>query len=223
MRLRPKSFWTPRYIRDRLALAHHQHREPDAPWWPAEAAARLDDLVRPSDTCLEWGSGRSTAWLSARTARVVSVEHDPEWCERVRSQLDGAGRAVRLLSTDPVQRPETSPYVRVVDEFADGELDVCIVDGEHRGKCALAAIPKLAPGGLIVIDDVHWFLDHPTHAPHSRRGLGPADVDWGRFAEVVAEWRRIWITDGVTDTAIWITPSGRGETCQAATPTGAPS
>jgi methyltransferase family protein len=209
LQLRPKRFWTPRYIRDRLALAYHQKRYPDAPWWPREAIAHLGDLLRPADTCLEWGSGRSTAWLSARTKAVHSVEQDHQWFARVRAQLAAQGLdadAVRLLDVEPQDRAETSPYVRVVDDFADGALDVCIVDGAHRGKCALAAVPKLSSGGLLMVDDIHWFLDHPTGAPHSRRGKGPADGDWRHFEALVAGWRALWSTDGVTDTAIWIKP-----------------
>jgi predicted O-methyltransferase YrrM len=209
LQLRPKSFWTPRYICDRLALAYHQKRYPDAPWWPRDAIRHLGDMLRPTDTCLEWGSGRSTAWLSARTKNVHSIEHDREWFDRVRDQLAAQGLdadAVRLLDAEPGDQAESTPYVRVIDGFGEGEVDVCIVDGAHRGKCALAAVPRLAPGGLLMVDDIHWFLDHPTLAPHSRRGRGPADQDWRQFGELVAGWRCVWTTDGVTDTAIWIKP-----------------
>jgi predicted O-methyltransferase YrrM len=209
LQLRPKSFWTPRYVYDRLLLAYHQQRHPDAPWWPKDAIAHLGELLRSTDTCLEWGSGRSTVWLSRRTRQVHSIEHDRTWFDRVRGQLLAGGvdeHAVRLLETGPADRPETSPYVRVIDGFRDGEVDVCIVDGVHRGKCALAAVPKLASGGLLVVDDIHWFLDHPTLAPHSRRGKGPVDGDWASFSELVGSWRCVWTSDGVTDTAIWIKP-----------------
>ncbi|MHB8694269.1 MAG: O-methyltransferase [Solirubrobacteraceae bacterium] len=209
MQFRPKSFWTPRYIRDRLALDYHQRRFPDLPWWPAEATRQLGELLKSSDVCLEWGSGRSTAWLSQRTCAVHSIEHDREWFDRVQDQLAERGSpagAVRLLDDAPHDRPEASPYVRVVDEFADGELNVCVVDGAHRGKCALAAVPKLAPYGLLMVDDAHWFLDHATTAPHSRTGKGPKDEDWRQFGDLVADWRCVWTTDGVTDTAIWVKP-----------------
>ena len=209
MQFRPKSFWTPIYIRDRLALAYEQKRHPDAPWWPKDAASCFAGLLRPTDVCLEWGSGRSTVWLSARTKEVHSIEHDRDWYDRVGAQLAAAGvdkEAVRLLDAGSEATAESSPYVRVIDTFADGELNVCVVDGMHRGKCALAAVPRLSSGGLLFVDDAHWFLDHPTHAPHSRVGRGPADADWSRFAELVADWRRVWTTDGVTDSAIFIKP-----------------
>ena len=209
MQFRPKSFWTPRYVTNRLRLALDQKLNPEAPWWPREAARHLDGMLRHGDRCLEWGSGRSTVWLSARTSTVHSVEHDREWFGRVQelltSQRLDAG-AVELLSTDSADGAEHSPYVRIVDRFGPGEISVFIVDGEHRGKCALAAVPKLATGGIIVVDDAHWFLDHPTHAPHARAGRGPADADWRRFSALVADWRCVWTTDGVTDTAIWVKP-----------------
>jgi predicted O-methyltransferase YrrM len=209
LQLRPKSFWTPRYIRDRLALAYHQRRSPEAPWWPMDAVAHLDGLLLSTDTCLEWGSGRSTVWLSSRTRRVYSIEHDREWFARVRTLLAAKGvdaDSVRLLDAGPEPHADSSPYVRAIDELGDGAVDVCIVDGEQRDDCALAAIPKLTSGGLLLVDDIHWFLDHPTFAPHSRRGRGPANEKWRRFGELVADWRCVWTTDGVTDTAIWIKP-----------------
>lgn len=213
MLLRPKRFWTPRYIFNRLMLAYNQKQAPDAPWWPKSAITQMENLLRPSDTCLEYGSGGSTVWLSARTARVHSVEHDRVWFERVQTMLAERGAdpdAVQLLDANSGQEPEVTPYVRAADRFADGELDVCIVDGPppQRLECALAAIPKLAAGGLLLVDDIHWFLDHPTFAPHSRRGKGPISEGWRQFEALVADWRCVWTTDGVTDTAIWIKPCG---------------
>ncbi len=209
MQFRPKTFWTPRYIRNRLALAIQQQRYPDGPWWPKDVITHLEDMLHGGDTCLEWGSGRSTAWLSARTKTVHSIEHNADWHARVRAQLAAQGLdadLVRLLSSEPLAQPERSPYVRVVDDFADDEIHICVVDGEHRAKCALAAVPKLASGGLLMIDDANWFLDHPSFAPHSRCGRGPASHDWREFSRMVDGWRCVWNTDGVTDTAIWIKP-----------------
>lgn len=176
---------------------------------PEQAVELLADLLKPSDRCLEWGSGDSTTWLRRRSRSVVSIEHDPAWFERVRGQLAAQGLdpgSVRLLATEPEQQATVSPYVRVVDEFADGEIDICVVDGEHRAACALAAVPKLSSGGLMVIDDAQGFLDHRSSSLHSRWGKGPLSADWGRFAELVSPWRLIWVGDGFSDAAIWIKP-----------------
>ena len=39
---------------------------------------------------------------------------------------------------------------------AKGSLDVVLVDGRARMACALAAIPYLAPNGVVVIHDYTW-------------------------------------------------------------------
>ena len=176
---------------------------------PQSAVEILSDMLRSTDRCLEWGSGRSTLWLDQRSASVVSVEHEPDWCYRVRNQLAaraGDPESVRLLTIEPQDTPTASPYVRVVDGFGDGELDVCFVDGEHRAACAIASIPKLTSGGLLVVDDAQGFLDHPSHCARSREGQGHLDADWERFAELVRDWRLVWTGDGYSDAAIWVKP-----------------
>ena len=82
-----RAHWSPRYVVDRSRLAIHQRRHPDDPWLTADAVRFLASWIRTSDRCLEWGSGRSTVWLAARAAAVVSIEHDREWSDRVTSQL----------------------------------------------------------------------------------------------------------------------------------------
>jgi predicted O-methyltransferase YrrM len=204
-----ESFWPPRHALHRFAAEYYQRRHPGAPWLSKQAIEMLSDLLKPGDACLEYGSGASTAWLGRRVDRLLSAEHDRTWFDRVQGELRAAGLrtdTVRLLSVDPAARPEESPYVRLIDEFADGELTVCLVDGEHRTACIREAIPKLAPGGLLVLDDAHGVLDHPTFSPHSRAGLGPLDDEWAALVTEQRDWRMLWASDGYSDAAIWIKP-----------------
>ncbi|MGI8506811.1 MAG: class I SAM-dependent methyltransferase [Solirubrobacteraceae bacterium] len=203
------SFWPPRRTLDRARAELYRRGNADRPWVGRDAVKLLDDLVKPADRCLEWGSGSSTVWLSRKAGTVLSAEHDPVWFERVNAELQREGLSrgsVRLLSTAPVAEPNASPYVRVIDEFGEGELDFCFVDGEHRAPCALAAVPKLSCGGVLVIDDVHSRLDHPTTSAGSREGRGPTDGEWARFTDLVSGWRHVWTSDGFSDTAFWIKP-----------------
>lgn len=207
--LRPKRFWTPRYIRDRLALEALQRRSPHLPWLTREAIALLEEMLRPTDACFEWGSGRSTVWIAPRVAEVFSVEDDRGWCQRVNSALDEQGigsAAVHLASSEPDYDPSSSDYVQAISEFGPETLDVVIVDGKHRSHCALAALPKIAPGGVLLVDNAERYLDHKTHSPHSRYGRGPLDARWAEFEVLTAGWRKIWTTNGVSDTGLWICP-----------------
>lgn len=207
--MRLDSFWPPRHSYDRALAEWYRRAHTDEPWLTRSSIRLLDDLLRSSDRVIEWGSGTSTAWVGARVSRLLSVEHDPAWFERVGGQLRGAGvggTEVRLLGNEPSHDPEASPYVRVVEKFADGSLDVALIDGEHRSACALRVLPKLAAGGILVLDDAHHFLDHPSPSPHARRGRGPLDSDWDRFANAVSDWRLIWTSDGFSDTALYLKP-----------------
>jgi hypothetical protein len=103
-------------------------------------------------------------------------------------------------------RPKAFWTPRLIHTFADCEMTVVVVDGEYGDHCAVAAVPKLASGGLLIVDDANWFLDHPTTSPHSRAGRGSANDVWALFAQTVASCRFVWTTDGVTDTAIRIKP-----------------
>jgi len=207
--VKASSFWPPGRTRARVAAEIYRRRHLDEPWLTRDAIGLLSELLTGSDRVLEWGAGTSTAWLGGRVDTLISVEHDPGWFERVRSELEHAGLdpgAVRLLSLSPPGEPAHSPYVRAIDEFADGELSVCVIDGEHRAACALEAVPKLGAGGLLIIDDIHHHLDHRTSSPHSRYGRGPLDGDWERVQRGLAGWRLIWTSDGFSDTGFWIKP-----------------
>jgi hypothetical protein len=44
-------------------------------------------------------------------------------------------------------------YVAAISGEPDGSLDLVIIDGRARVECARRAIPKVCPGGLLLIDD----------------------------------------------------------------------
>lgn len=181
----------------------------------------LTGMLRRSDRCLEWGAGHSTAWFVRRTASVLSIEHDPEWYERVRLEVAAVGgdpASVRLVSAEVSGDPAAAPYVRVVDEFAETGIDVCLVDAEHRPECMLAVIPRLNVGGLLVLDDSQLFLDrtavadavqsHNGHRPQSGQLIhGGLTPQWDEVAGMLQDWRVVWCSDGASDAAIWIKPS----------------
>jgi predicted O-methyltransferase YrrM len=198
-----------RHTRAEVAADIYQRRHAGVPWMPQSAVEILEDMLKPTDRCFEWGSGASTSWFGERTASIRAVEHDPVWYERTRRGLAAKGvdvESVKLLSLEPREHPAQTPYVRAIDEFGDGELDMCFIDGEHRPTCAIESVAKLRSGGLLVVDDAQSFLDHPSIGPYSRDGQGPLDADWGKVAELVRDWRLIWTGDGYSDAAIWIKP-----------------
>lgn len=141
-------------------------RRLDVPWWTFASS----DLVaawlrgRPGARVFEWGSGASTLWLAARAGSVRSVEHHAGWAGALSPRLPGN---VELRVVEAV--PSTSPvvasaraghdgldfaaYVAAIDDVA-GDFDVVVIDGRAREACLARAVERLAPGGLIVFDNV---------------------------------------------------------------------
>lgn len=136
------------------------------PWWTFDAA----DVVaahlvgRPGARVLEWGSGSSTLWLADRAATVDSIEHDPSWAEAMRPRLPAH---VTLHVVPPVPDPEPrtpsgkrgfegldfTDYVHCADDLP-GSFDLVVVDGRAREACLTRAADRLAPDGLVVVDNV---------------------------------------------------------------------
>lgn len=191
--------WTATYLVRRARLVVYEWRHPGVPWLTPAAVQLLDQLLRPADEVFEWGSGQSTVWLAARVGRVTSVEHDRGWFERVENWI----RPFRNVTL--VARTDRDEYLGAVDAFSENSLDVVLVDGLYRDECVCRAIPKLRHGGILVVDNVNWFLPSKSISPGSRRlEQGYATPLWERADAVLSKWRRIWTSSGVTDTAIWI-------------------
>lgn len=56
------------------------------PWITYPARAFLDDVLLPEMKVFEFGAGNSSLYFRGRCAELFSVEHDPEWCARLRHE-----------------------------------------------------------------------------------------------------------------------------------------
>lgn len=158
----------------------------DVPWWTFAAADRVEAFLadRPTSRAFEWGSGASTVWLARRCETVISVEHDPDWAERMRGALPSSAR-LRLVRPVPgAAVPSAKPgfagldfaaYVAEIDDVA-GPLDLIVIDGRAREACLDRAVERLANGGLIVLDNV----DRPRYREAIARHGQRLDVRWTR-------------------------------------------
>jgi hypothetical protein len=153
------------------------------PWWTYGARLWLEGHLaaraEPPAACLELGAGSSTLWLARRFARVVSVEHDARWFERVRAHMPGNVDLRRSDAADP------EAYLAAIGE---GERwDLAVVDGLHREAALRRAVDRLHEDGLVLLDD----SDRPAYAEAvaevHRQGV--ARVDFYSFAPAVAHLR----------------------------------
>jgi hypothetical protein len=140
----------------------------DLAWWTYGAMAQvehhLDDLAGRGRV-FEYGSGASTLWLARRAAQVHSVEHDASFHAFLAPRLaDQAGVSLRLVEAEPSAAPavpshrrgheglDFSAYVASIDDVA-GEFDLVVVDGRARVASTRRALPRLTPGGVLLLDN----------------------------------------------------------------------
>jgi hypothetical protein len=146
-----------------------------SPWMTFDSIAYLRARVRTGWRVFEYGSGGSTLFWLSLGAACVSVEYDAEWYARIQARLK-ADRSVdyRLVlpevakdeewkdPADPHAYRSSLPemrhfdfqrYAQQIDEFPDNHFDLVIIDGRVRNSCILHAVPKVRPGGLVVLDN----------------------------------------------------------------------
>ena len=118
---------------------------------------------------LEFGCGGSTGLLlGAGLPRLLSVDSDRAWLEKVQAYPACAPAAaegrLRLLHVDigptgpwgwpaePAAMPRWPAYWRDPWEAA-GPVDCVLVDGRFRVACALAGLPRLEAGAVLLVHD----------------------------------------------------------------------
>lgn len=129
--------WKPFLPMGLAETIYHPVKEPfiePLPWMKAEEIALLESLLTSSDHVLEFGSGRSTFWLSQRVAKVTTIEHDAAWLRagipfpknvEVR-YVPPAWPAEPLM---PAEQGQFDEYVKAADDL---EPNLVLVDGRSR-------------------------------------------------------------------------------------------
>lgn len=193
---------SPRYAWHKVRAVQYELLHPDHPWMTRDAIAWLDLNLRPYHQGFEWGSGNGTRWFARKTRSIVSVEHNAEWAARVRSQIAAEG----LRNVD-YRVVEEASYLDTIDPFPDGAFDYVVVDGLFRDEALNRSLPKLKPGGMLVFDNANWYLPSKSRTPHSRSlAEGAASPRFAEAHDKMQDYRVVWTTNGIDDTAIFIKP-----------------
>ena len=192
--------WTPRYIKNRLLVIINEKLHPDWPWLTRDAILLLEKLLTPDDIGLEFGSGRSTIWFAKRVKRLISIEHDAKWFTFINEQL----RRSSLTNVEYYLKKE-SEYLDIFKNIPNNSIDFVLVDGLFRDICALKSLPIIKNGGLLIIDNINWVIPSASHSPNSRKKDFESLI-WGKVWNEIKYWRKIWTTNGVTDTLIAFKP-----------------
>lgn len=120
------------------------------PWLPFRVVDELTSIVDETTRVFEYGGGGSTLWFLRHGATVVTVEHHSEWVDLLEASIESPRWT--LLRRDA--RDGFRDYVGAIREFPVDDFDVVVVDGRERARCVEAALDRVRPGGMLIVDDV---------------------------------------------------------------------
>lgn len=165
----------------------------DLAWWSYAAIdAVAEHLAGRSGHArvFEYGAGASTVWLSRRSGQVISVEHDAGFYQFLQPLIGPLPhvdlRLVGAVASDAPSTPsrrrgyagmDFSNYVSTIDA-CDGEFDLVVVDGRARVASVRRALPRLSPGGMLLLDNAsrseyRAVVDDPAIDVRVLRGATP--------------------------------------------------
>lgn len=206
------SHWTPRYVFFRTIEFFYRKSHKGWPWLTYQANYFLDLFLDEDDIGFEIGSGFSTLWLASRIKHLTSVEGDAGWHQRI----NGLMRERHVANVDYLFVDENkvndaqlkNQCVEICNALPMGAIDFALIDGLCRSTMALKLSSLLKPGGLLVIDDINWFLPSESRSPSSRSFQQSfLNDEWADFYKAIKNWRVLWTSNGVKDTALYIKPS----------------
>ena len=144
------------------------------PYLTPPSIHRLDELLKPSFTVLEFGSGGSTLFFAQRCKRVISVEPYQHWINILTAEASEVGlqnitfhnytdRATLAEFLKPIEDGSVDVLLVDSDDYWFRDLDYELPDGQPsiRSRTVLTemAMPKLNPSGFYVLDnyDRPWY------------------------------------------------------------------
>lgn len=157
------------FFRWRSSIADRNPILDHSPWMTFEAIDFLDSWIRSDHEIFEWGSGGSTLFFRERAKKVVSLEHDAQFFENTDDAIPNHSNLHERILLPPSESSDDGyagpyessvvpnrsfeKYVRFIERYPDESFDLISVDGRARVSCFRAAIKKLKPRGILVLDN----------------------------------------------------------------------
>lgn len=117
------------------------------PWMNYPMISLLEERVPAGLTVFEYGCGFGTLWWAKKAKRIVVVEHDKAWYDKMSPDFPPNVRAIHR----PLERG--GEYCKTVSQIHNVHFNIIIIDGRDRVNCALHCTDSLAKDGVIIFDD----------------------------------------------------------------------
>ena len=171
------------------------------PWIHHDVIKFLQEKINTNTKILEFGSGNSTIFFSKLTKNIFSIEHNQEWFNKIKPQLDNEVTYI-LKPIDYISRPPINKTFYNCDtieqllgqSIPEEYFDIIIIDGIDRVNCAYGSINKLKKNGILVLDD-SYRIENPA-----------SDGSYKPIKLLVQGWEEHRFRTNDRNTDYWIKP-----------------
>lgn len=137
------------------------------PWYTSPCLEWLMTLPLRGKRVFEYGVGDSTLWYRSKYAQVGGVDTNEEWAEKIPGTF---------YITD------NQGYISVMDKYS-APFDIIVIDGDWRDECTEKALPKLKPGGFLIIDNYKQASADLDHWPKTEKLIEGMEVTYFKEPE----------------------------------------
>lgn len=116
------------------------------PWVTYSFIDFIKTRLNKKQAIFEFGSGNSTFFYAKYANKVVSVEHDKGWFDKIIKQKPENSEMIYSELEDD------GKYCRVPQNYSD-KFHIIIVDGRDRVNCCKQCLSALTEDGVVVLDD----------------------------------------------------------------------
>jgi hypothetical protein len=142
------------------------------PWYTYPAIEYLNNMDFSQKIIFEYGSGNSSSYWAKKAKKVFSIEHDKDWYEIIKSNLS-ENQSIELSFSE-------NDYLEAISKVSE-KIDVIIIDGIIREKCAKLVESYLSNDGIVILDNSDWYKETSRYL---RDELDLIEVDFHGFGPI---------------------------------------
>ena len=170
-----KSNWREiRLLSSKSLLPWNNSIKDQIPWITFEAKKWLEKYLKPDMIVFEYGSGGSTLFFQKHVKKIISIEHNRIWYQKMLKVLrkkDIFFNSYFLIEPEKlIKRNQKKKdnyqstlkaysnmifkkYVNSIDKYPQKYFDVIFIDGRARNSCVKKSMTKIRQDGIIILDD----------------------------------------------------------------------
>lgn len=120
------------------------------PWITYTAINYLESIELKNKKVFEYGCGNSTLYFARRSKKIVSVESNYQWFEKIQERSKKHNNLTLVYESSEVSY---SRYIRKLST----PFDLIFIDGRFRLTCTREAVKKLSTGGILLVDNIDRY------------------------------------------------------------------